>query len=365
MRRVLAIGWDRKELLNTVSECEDASIRLVCHGLTSTISPDLEGQFELILINGIASLGTFRKIELLVDSDRSTNYLFESEHTPPHILQQFVQDNFLWRTGEISTRKIQQCLANRDKQEWRRSQDSAAHRNFKSYLKVFHKTVGHEFHTPVNIIKTSMHLLEHYADRLSEQEQQAQHNFIAEGANRLERLISDIRLYSEFTNNLASPLRTPVKLDELISSACAIIETKIPSAANRLSVTPPNEDCELTVDTRLFTEAFSRIVQNALENSDDIVSITAGPQVDHFSIAITDSGHGIPATEFENIFVPYSRGGDIDAKQGLGLGLPIARYCIESHGGQLDVQSQVDSGSTFTIRLPLDEDSQPPDFADE
>ncbi len=364
MRRVLAIGWDRKELLNIVSECEDASIRLVCHGLTNTISPDLEGHFELILINGIASLGTYRKFERLVDADRSTSYLFESEHTPPHILQQFVQDNFLWRTGEISAQKIQQCLANRDKLEWRRSQDSAAHQNFKAYLKVFHKTVGHEFHTPVNIIKTSMHLLEHYADRLSEQEKTAQFNFIAEGADRLERLISDIRLYSEFTNNLTRPQRTPIKIDELISSACTIIETKTPSAANRLSVTPPNEDCELTVDTRLFTEAFSRIVQNALENSSDTVSITAGPQVDHFSIAITDSGQGIPATEFENIFVPYARGGDIDSKQGLGLGLPIARYCIESHGGQLDVRSKIGSGSTFTIRLPLAEDSEASKLSD-
>ncbi len=365
MRRVLAIGWDRTQLLDMVSECEDVSIRLVFLKCSNTINPDLEGSFELILINGIAALSAYRKIEVLLDCDASTSYLFESEETPPSILKQFVKDNFLWRSGEISTQKIQQCLANRDKLEWRRSHDETAHQNFKTYLKLFHKTVSHEFYTPVNVIKTSMHLLEHYSNRLSEHEQQEQLSFIKDGADRLERLICDIRMYSEFTNNTTERLLTPISLDELVGSTCATMEENSALAQDRLKFTPANNGQALTVDTRLFTEALNRIIQNALENSEGYVEVTAEPRVDHFAISVIDTGHGIAQTELENIFIPYARGGDIDSKQGLGLGLPIARHCIESHGGQLLVKSELGKGSTFTIRLPLKIESDTPLISDE
>lgn len=364
MRRVLAIGWDRAQLLDVVSECEDASIRLVCHERSNTLSPDLDGHFELILINGVASLSAYQKIEVLLDCDASTSYLFESEDSDPAVLKQFVQDNFLWSSGSISTRKIQQCLANRDKLEWKASRNESAHQNFRSYLKLFHKTVSHEFYTPVNVIKTSMHLMENYSDRLSGQEQKQQLDFIKDGADRLERLICDIRLYSEFTNNASERLLSSVNLDELIGSVCINLRETTPLAKGRLHFNPADNGQALVVDTRLFAEALKRIVQNALENSDDSVHITAEPKVDHVSIAVTDSGEGIAGTDFDNIFVPYSRGGAIDSKQGLGLGLPIARHCIEKHEGEILVDSTLGKGSTFTIKLPLEIEPDTPDISD-
>lgn len=364
MRRVLAIGWDRKTLLDIVSECENVSIRLVCIGQSYSISSDIEGHFELILINGIASISTYRKIAPLLDCDSSTSYLFESETTPADILKQFVQDNFLWRGSDISTNKIQQCLANRDKVEWKRSQDESSHQNFKAYLKLFHKTVSHEFYTPVNIIKTSMHLLENYQDKLSHADRQEQLSFIKEGATRLERLINDIRLYSEFTNSQNDRLLTPINLDELIASTCSSMEDSNPLARGRLHFTPAKNDLALSLDTRLIAEALKRIVQNALENSTDTVRIVSEPQVDHLAISIHDTGHGIADTDIDSIFTPYSRGGDIDSKQGLGLGLPIAKHCIETHGGQLNVQSTLGHGSTFTIQLPFEIESRGQKFTD-
>jgi signal transduction histidine kinase len=73
-------------------------------------------------------------------------------------------------------------------------------------------------------------------------------------------------------------------------------------------------------------------------------------------ISVRDSGPGIPRDQQARIFEKFERA-DVEggSKPGTGLGLFIARSIAEAHGGSLDVSSGAESGSTFTVTLPVGE----------
>ena len=75
---------------------------------------------------------------------------------------------------------------------------------------------------------------------------------------------------------------------------------------------------------------------------------------DDVLITVADEGKGIPAENLTNIFRPFftTKG------HGTGLGLSLARRTVESHGGSIDVTSEVGKGSRFAIRLPIAREKQ-------
>jgi signal transduction histidine kinase len=81
--------------------------------------------------------------------------------------------------------------------------------------------------------------------------------------------------------------------------------------------------------------------------------VEAGQEETQVWICISDSGPGIPPQEQEMIFLPFFRGSQgRRIKQGMGLGLSIAKDLVTAHGGQISVESKPGAGSRFTIWLP-------------
>jgi signal transduction histidine kinase len=72
--------------------------------------------------------------------------------------------------------------------------------------------------------------------------------------------------------------------------------------------------------------------------------------------SVRDHGIGIPAADLPSIFSSFFRGSNVDAETGgFGLGLAGAHQIVIQHGGRIDVTSEVGVGTTFIVRLPLDE----------
>jgi signal transduction histidine kinase len=72
----------------------------------------------------------------------------------------------------------------------------------------------------------------------------------------------------------------------------------------------------------------------------------------HITMKISDQGIGIPEEDQARLFEPFHRAGNVGNTQGTGLGLSIARDYVALHGGTIEVESAVGTGSTFTICLP-------------
>jgi signal transduction histidine kinase len=75
-------------------------------------------------------------------------------------------------------------------------------------------------------------------------------------------------------------------------------------------------------------------------------------------LTVADQGLGIPAEDLTRIFERFQRGSNVSGRiTGTGIGLASARHSVESHGGAISVASEVGNGSTFTVRLPVDDPS--------
>ncbi|KAB1990006.1 sensor histidine kinase, partial [Haemophilus parainfluenzae] len=73
----------------------------------------------------------------------------------------------------------------------------------------------------------------------------------------------------------------------------------------------------------------------------------------HLTLQVQDEGIGIPAEDKRHLFEPFHRGRNVSNIPGTGLGLSIVKQFVDLQGGTIAVNSKVDQGSTFIVRLPL------------
>jgi heavy metal sensor kinase len=104
-------------------------------------------------------------------------------------------------------------------------------------------------------------------------------------------------------------------------------------------------------------QLFINILENAIRYTpnDGNISVSAAKKDENALVAISDTGIGIPPEHLPHIFERFYR---VDkarsrAEGGVGLGLAIAKYIAESHGGKIELESQVGKGTTFKITIPL------------
>jgi signal transduction histidine kinase len=119
----------------------------------------------------------------------------------------------------------------------------------------------------------------------------------------------------------------------------------------------PSDLPTVQIDPVRFAQIMGNLLSNAVKYTPagQTVMVEAGTQGEEIWIKVKDGGPGIPEEEQPKIFQPFYRGGQgRRIKQGMGLGLSIARDLVAAHGGQLDLESAPGEGSTFTVWMPIE-----------
>ena len=112
----------------------------------------------------------------------------------------------------------------------------------------------------------------------------------------------------------------------------------------------------ISIDAQRMAQVFGNLLSNAVKYtpSGGSIRVSAGADATQFWFTVRDSGAGIQENELEKVFLPFYRGETgRRIKQGMGLGLTIARQLVTAHGGELSLESVAGKGSAFTVRLPL------------
>ncbi len=218
----------------------------------------------------------------------------------------------------------------------------------------FVANISHELKTPV----ASLGLLaETLGDTLDEP---AVANRLASRltheAHRLVVIIDDLLELSRIEAQQA-PSREPILVDTIIGGVLERVRSDFGDGEAR--VWADVEDGAVVIgDRRQLQSAVYNLVQNAVKYSDPDEPVYISGHVDDgiVTIAVRDSGIGIPAREHDRVFERFYRVDRARSREtgGTGLGLAIVRHVVANHGGMVAIESEEGVGSTFTISLPND-----------
>ncbi len=212
--------------------------------------------------------------------------------------------------------------------------------------------ISHQTKTPIaNLIL--------YSELLSEQdlpeESKALLNAIHEQAAKLSFLISDMVKISRLENGI---IRTSPKREDVSDMLSGIIlQAKPKAAAKNIAIEKGNLSGIARFDAKWTGEAIYNILDNAIKYTPEggRISILVSHYPLFTRIDIKDNGIGISEEEIPKIFARFYKGEQTKSKEGVGLGLYLAREIISSQGGYIKVSSRPKEGSVFSVFLRTDE----------
>jgi signal transduction histidine kinase len=218
----------------------------------------------------------------------------------------------------------------------------------------FVSMVSHEFRTPLEVILSSSNILDRYLDRLPQEKRAAQLRAIRKSVHRMNDLIDDVLLLGKFDAGVLTCQPSPVDLAAFCRRAAAEIE----SATNRMGAIQFTVDDiagDACADEGLLQHILTNILGNAVKYSppDQSVAFSLKRHGSNADFVVCDRGCGIPALDQARLFTAFYRGSNVGQTSGSGLGLVIAKRCVDLHGGTIRCESQPGAGTTFTVSLPL------------
>ena len=217
----------------------------------------------------------------------------------------------------------------------------------------FMADASHELRTPVSVIQSAADVTL-ARDKRSVDEYREAVSIIGTEAKRLGRLVDDMLVLARADAG-GYPLRCErLYLNELIAECRRTVE--VLARERGVSIrTLGVDDVPFTGDENLLRRMLLNLLQNAVAYTrpGGAVTVDLSPNGRSVYIRVKDEGDGIPESDRVRIFDRFVQ---LDAARrgaGTGLGLPIARWIAEAHGGRLDLEDTRATGSTFVVELPV------------
>ena len=174
-------------------------------------------------------------------------------------------------------------------------------------------------------------------------------------AKRLRGMIEDILDAYRMEVGLLQTSKGPCLLDEILAECCGELQHEAESQGVSLSWQIADPLPTLYADAQQLTRVFTNIISNAIKftHRGGTIRVEAVMSDANISIAVSDSGIGIPADEVDKVFIKYYRSRSSAGYKGTGLGLAISKAFVEANGGEISVASVEGKGTTFTVVFPL------------
>jgi PAS domain S-box-containing protein len=213
-------------------------------------------------------------------------------------------------------------------------------------------TVSHELRSPLTSVKGYTSLLLNRWERLGEDQKRMMLEQVHHDADRVTRLVTELLDISRLESGRLVLRRQMVDVVPLVHG---VLE-KVRMMETRLAaeVEFPENFPHVYADPDKIEQVLTNLVENAAKYADPL-SMRVSGAVDgaYVAVAVSDKGEGIPSSDLPRVFTKFFRRAET-RPTGSGLGLWISRGLVEAHGGRLDVESEVGTGSVFRFTLPID-----------
>jgi PAS domain S-box-containing protein len=225
----------------------------------------------------------------------------------------------------------------------------------------FVSIVSHEFRTPLTTIQSSVELLEHYSDRLSQEKKQNHFIRIQSAVRRMTQLLEDVLTIGKAEAGKLQFKPKPMDLvafcRQIVESMQAFVTYQHTNASHKHTLTfVAHGGCtNAQMDENLLDHILTNLLSNAIKYSPKGGTVQFDLVCNQSSAVfrIQDTGIGIPTEDLDKLFDSFGRASNVGTIQGTGLGLGIVKKCVDLHGGNIAVESELGIGATFTVTLPL------------
>lgn len=221
----------------------------------------------------------------------------------------------------------------------------------------FVSNVSHELRTPISNLKLYLALLQR-----GKPERRAQYeSMLRVSVDRLGQLVEDILNLSRIEiSHQKVPTLEPTDLNGVISQVVSLHQPQADAAGIKLVFKPDPSLPLIGGDYNQLSQLVTNLVANALNYTPDgqiLVSTSLLSDEHAISMVVEDTGIGILADDLPHLFDRFYRGNHRQENDipGTGLGLAIVREIVDIHDGSITVSSEVDKGTRFDVRFPVEE----------
>jgi signal transduction histidine kinase len=213
--------------------------------------------------------------------------------------------------------------------------------------------VSHDLRTPMTRLRTSAEMalaappdLDRYREALAD---------CVEESDRVLVMLTTLMDITEAESGTMPLRRETVTLGDIVARAADLYRDTADAKGVMMTATAA-EDLRVNVDRTRLEQVAANLLDNAIKYTPpggraEIVGARDG---DRAILRVSDTGVGIPADELPRIWDRLFRGDRSRAERGLGLGLSLVKAIVEAHHGSVGVSSEPGHGSTFTVRLKLE-----------
>lgn len=212
------------------------------------------------------------------------------------------------------------------------------------------RTIAHEIRNPLNFINLS---IDHLIEKLKKEDKNNSNHI-----NLLEKMKQEIYRVNNLITEYLEYVK-PLKLNKKVANIIEIIEdvvSIIEATAEKEGINIYKDytvDFTVNVDVDLIKSCFLNIITNAIYamRDSEVKNLFIKTELvdDNILIKISDTGSGVPEEVIDKIFEPFFS----TKRDGLGLGLPLAKKVIEEHGGTIEFSSKLGQGSEVKIYIPV------------
>ena len=222
----------------------------------------------------------------------------------------------------------------------------------------FMSMVAHELRTPLNtlFLETQLREMQLGKGNMAAFSEELLRKMVARDGRQIQsmiRLINDMVDVTRIRSGKLSIRPAHAELSKLLHRIVGDLGQRTEAAGGTIELHAPQPVHGVWDEFRV-EQVIINLLTNALRyGGNDPVKITLESDGVHAAVEVRDQGEGISTADQLRIFNPFERAGTKDVREGLGLGLYIARQLAESHGGTLEVTSVPNQGAAFRLTLPL------------
>lgn len=210
--------------------------------------------------------------------------------------------------------------------------------------------VAHEIGNPLNSLDIHLQLLERKIKKLSSKDQDDLSNHLETAQGEIRRLDATLKQFLQAIRP-TQPERASLQIHDLLRETLRLLSPELTERKVEVNLDLADTTPLLDLDGNQIKQALYNLLKNAFQSlpaSGGNIDITSRVTDYEVTITIKDYGSGISPEVMGSIFEPYSS----TKKSGTGLGLLIVRRIIREHGGQIEIDSHQDEGTSVMISIP-------------